>query len=408
MADVAVIGAGASGLLCAGIAARNGKSVLLIERNAKPGRKLLITGKGRCNITNFTDINGLISAVTSNQRFLYSAFSNFSAYDTVAFFEELGIATKVERGDRVFPVSDRAVDVVDALHRFCISNGVKIINGRAVDFICDDNKIVSVVLDNGTDISADNFVLATGGRSYPKTGSSGDGYILAQKCGHTVTELIPSLVPLCIREGFVSELMGVSLRNTAIKVVDTVTDKVIYTDFGEMLFTHFGVSGPMILSASAHMRNMNNGRYKIHIDLKPALDEKKLDARLLRDFKENANKDFINALCGLLPKKMVPVIVRLSAIAPSTKVNQISREQRARLCGLLKDLQLTVTDFRPIDEAIITSGGISVKEVDPKTMHSKLCGNLYFAGEILDVDAYTGGFNLQIAFSTAYTAANSI
>lgn len=402
--SVLVVGAGAAGLMAAGSAAEAGARTVILERNDRPGRKVMITGKGRCNVTNnCASLQTLISNVPRNGRFLYGAFSRFMPADVMDFFEGRGVELKTERGSRVFPVSDKSSDIVDALAEFGCSKS-KVIKGRAVKLITENGYAAGIETENGETVYADKIIIATGGLSYPATGSTGDGYELARQAGHTVTEIKPSLVPLEIHEGFCSELMGLSLRNTAIKVFDTEKNKEIYSDFGEMLFTHFGVSGPMILSASAHMRDMKKGRYKIFIDLKPALSIEQLDARILRDFSENTNKNFINALDGLLPKKLVPVIVKLCRIPMSEKVNQITREQRRALAELLKNLAVTVTDFRPVDEAIITSGGIDVSEINPKTMESKLVKGLYFAGEVIDADAYTGGFNLQIAFSTGRLA----
>lgn len=409
MYDVVVIGGGAAGLIAGGFAAKRGLRTAILERNERVARKVMITGKGRCNVTNLCDRDTFIAAVTKNARFLYSAYSAFSPYDTVNLLENLGVPTKVERGNRVFPVSDKAVDVVDALHKFADQSGAQVINGRAIGFeIGEDGGINAVVTESGERIGCRAAIVATGGVSYPKTGSSGDGYLLAKSAGHTVVPPVPSLVPLEIHEGFCAELQGLSLKNTAIKVIDAVSGKTVYTDMGEMLFTHFGVSGPMILSASAHMRPMSAERYRIVIDLKPALDEKTLDQRLLRDFAENINREFINSLYHLLPKKMIPVIVRLSGIAPSQRVNQISREQRAALIHAIKSLELTVSGFCPIDQAIVTSGGVDTKEISPTTMQSKRVPNLYFAGEVIDVDAYTGGFNLQIAFSTGCIAGQNV
>ncbi len=399
-----VIGGGAAGLMAAGSAANEGAETLVLERNERPARKLMITGKGRCNVTNnCPSLQELISNVPRNGRFLYGAFSRFMPADVMDFFESRGVELKTERGNRVFPVSDNAADIVDALAGYAKSRA-RFINGRAVKLLVENEKIAGVETENGEKIFADKVIIATGGLSYPGTGSTGDGYELARQAGHRITPLKPSLVPLEIHEGFCSELMGLSLRNTAIKVIDTDTNKTIYTDFGEMLFTHFGVSGPMILSASAHMRDMKNGKYKIYIDLKPALTEEQLDARILRDFSENTNKNYINSLNSLLPKKLVPVIVKLSGINLSTKVNQITKEQRKKLVQVLKCMCITVTDFRPVAEAIITSGGIDISQINPKTMESKLVKGLYFAGEVIDADAYTGGFNLQIAFSTGRLA----
>ncbi len=402
---VIVIGAGAAGLMASGVAAENGNDVLLIERNDKVARKVMITGKGRCNVTNnCTMINELIAAVPTNGRFLYGAFSRFMPIDTMEFFEDMGVPLKVERGNRVFPESDRASDIVDALNAFSQDAGVKRVKGRATGLVILDGAVKGVVTEEGDEYEADSVIIATGGASYPITGSTGDGYELAKQAGHTIVDLKPSLVPLVCHEGFCSDLQGLSLRNIEISVFDSETYKEVYTDFGEMLFTHYGVSGPVILSASSHLKDVKPRRYEIHIDLKPAITYEQLDKRIQRDFLENTNKNFINALDALLPKKLVPVIVRLTGIKPSTKVNQITKEQRGTLVNLLKDLKLTVMKFRPIEEAIVTSGGVSTKEIDPKTMESKICKGLFFAGEVIDVDAYTGGFNLQIAFSTGRLA----
>lgn len=396
-----VIGAGAAGLLAGAESARLGNDVTIIEKMPRPARKVMITGKGRCNVTNACfDLEELISNVPTNPRFLYSAFSAFMPYDTIDLVENMGVPTKIERGNRVFPVSDKAVDIVDALVKNAENSGAKIIHGTAKSFEFENKHINAVFLENGTRIECDSVAICTGGKSYPTTGSTGDGYVLAQSVGHTVTELRPSLVSLVCSNNFVPSLQGLSLKNISISVFDS--EKCVYTDFGEMLFTHYGVSGPVILSASAHLKNPNNHEYKIRIDLKPALDNKTLDKRIQRDFSANNNKNFINSLSALLPNKLIPVIVKLSDIEPSTKCNQISREQRLNLVKLIKGLTVNVSDFRPIEEAIITSGGVSVKEINPKTMQSKLVDNLFFAGEVIDVDAYTGGFNLQIAFSTGY------
>lgn len=403
--EIVIIGAGAAGMMAAVQAARLGKSVTLLERNDRPGRKIIITGKGRCNVTNATNLlNELISAVPVNGRFLYSAFSAFMPQDTMEFFECEGVPLKIERGNRVFPVSDSSKDIVDALYNAATDEGVKFTKGRAVDLKIEDGRVTAVITEDGEEIPCASVLVATGGKSYPGTGSTGDGYALAEKAGHTVTELKPSLVPLEAHEGFCSQLQGLSLKNAAIRVEDTLKFRTVYEDFGEMLFTHFGVSGPMILSASSHMRDMQSERYVIHIDLKPALSHEQLDRRIVKDLTENANKDYANVLALLLPRKLIPVAAQLTHIKPTTKANQITREQRAALVEWLKDFKVTVTRFRPLDEAIITSGGVKVSEVDPKTMRSKLIDNLYFAGEVLDVDAYTGGFNLQIAFATGYAA----
>lgn len=402
---VVIVGAGAAGSMAAITAAENCADVLLLERNEKIGRKIMITGKGRCNVTNCTeDLAELIAHVPGNGRFLYSAFSAFMPRDTMDFFEDYGVPLKVERGNRVFPQSDRAADIVDALNRALTENGVERKTARVTELLTENGAVVGVKTEAGEIFRADCVILATGGKSYPKTGSTGDGYRLAKSVGHMVTALRPSLSALVCREGFCSECMGLSLRNVAIRVCNTKTKKDVYEDFGEMLFTHFGVSGPMILSASAHMRDMEPEKYEIDIDLKPALSFEKLDARVLRDLKENSNKSISNSLTLLLPRAMIPAVLRLSGIKPSEKTNQITKEQRRRIVETVKALRLTVLDFNDIKEAIVTSGGVKTSEVDPKTMGSKLCKGLYLAGELLDCDAYTGGFNLQIAFSTGRLA----
>ncbi|MCH5314336.1 MAG: NAD(P)/FAD-dependent oxidoreductase [Eubacterium sp.] len=407
MKKIVIIGGGAAGLLCAAKSALKGNDVTVIEKMPRPARKLMITGKGRCNVTNATfELNELIDNVPTNPRFLYSAFSSFMPYDTMALFEELGVPLKIERGNRVFPVSDKAVDIVDALVGYCKNSGAKIITGTAKAFEMNDNAITSVILEDNSRVQCDAVAICTGGKSYPMTGSTGDGYILARSVGHTVTPIKPSLVPLVCPNNFISKLQGLSLKNISVKLFED--NKEIYKDFGEMIFTHFGLSGPVILSASSHIRNMGKRKYRIFIDLKPALDEITLDKRILRDFSELSNKNFINSLSKLLPKKLIPVIVLLSGIEPSAKVNQISREQRLELVRLIKNFQVDISDFRSVEEAIVTSGGVSVSEIDPKTMRSKLVDNLYFAGEVIDVDAYTGGFNLQIAFSTANLCAENM
>ena len=407
--DLIVIGGGAAGLMAAGTAAKRGLKVTLIERNEKLARKVGITGKGRCNVTNSCPLlNELISNVPVNGRFLYGAFSRFGTDDTIDFFEELGVPLKIERGNRVFPVSDRALDIVDALNKYITVNGVKRKTGRVKELIIEDGAVRGCRTDDGRELFADNVLIATGGMSYPATGSTGDGYTLAKQAGHTITALKPSLVPLECHEGWCTEAMGLSLRNVEIRVEDSKTYKEVYKDFGEMLFTHFGVSGPMILSASSHMRNMEKGRYIIHIDFKPALSYEQLDKRIQRDLLECSNKNLYNTLALMLPRKMIPIVVKLSGLNGNIKSNQVTKEMRSQLVDLLKDIRLTVNDFRPIEEAIITSGGVSVSEIDPKTMKSKIIDGLYFAGEVIDVDAYTGGFNLQIAFSTGNLAANAV
>ena len=405
---VIVIGAGAAGTMAAGVAAQNGADVILLERNEKIARKVMITGKGRCNVTNnVSDTQEFISNIPGNGRFLYGAFSSFSSQDTIDFFENYGVPLKTERGNRVFPVSDKAVDIVDALNKFITVNKVQRKTERVIDLITENGEICGVKTESGNEYFADSVIVATGGLSYPKTGSSGDGYKLAQKVGHTVTELRPSLSALVCREGLCSECMGLSLKNVSIKVVDTKKKKEIYDDFGEMLFTHFGVSGPMILSASAHMRDMAKERYEIYIDLKPALDYEKLDARILRDFADNSNKSISNILALLVPKSLIVPILKMARIKPSEKANQITKDMRKNLIDVIKGIKLTVMDFNDISEAIVTSGGIKISEINPKTMESKICSGLYFAGEVIDCDGYTGGFNLQIAFSTGYLAGKS-
>lgn len=405
---VLVIGAGAAGLLAAATAAQNGADVTVAERNERPARKVMITGKGRCNVTNCcTMLNDLVSAVPENGRFLSSAFARFMPADTMEMFESLGVPLKVERGSRVFPVSDKAVDIVDALVKNAVQSGAKIIHERVSSLLIEEGRVFGAEFESGGKFLADSVIVATGGVSYPLTGSTGDGYEFAKQAGHNIIDPKPSLVALVCHEGFCSDLQGLSLRNVEISVINTENYHEVYRDFGEMLFTHFGVSGPVILSASSHLKDIKSGKYEIHIDLKPALSYEQLDARVKRDFLECSNKNFINALDKLLPKKLVPVIVRLTGIKPSTKVNQITRNQRAILVNALKDLKVTVLRTRPVEEAIITRGGVETKQIDPRSMRSKLVSGLYFAGEVIDVDAYTGGFNLQIAFSTGRLAGQS-
>ncbi|MDE5569944.1 MAG: NAD(P)/FAD-dependent oxidoreductase [Ruminococcus sp.] len=402
MTDTIIVGAGAAGCTAAIFAARYGKSVLLFEPNEKIGRKLRITGKGRCNVTNNSPVEEHMKNIPVNNRFMYSAFSMFSAEDTMNFFEELGVPLKTERGNRVFPVSDKAEDIVGSLENELKKLDVKIIHKRVESLIIENGAVCGVKA-QGREYKSSSVLIACGGKSYPLTGSTGDGYRLAESAGHTVTELKPSLVPIVSEDKFCAELMGLSLRNVTLKLYDG--EKVIYSELGEMLFTHFGVSGPLVLSASSHIRNMQKNRFKFVIDLKPALSPEQLDARIQRDFAENLNRDFINGIRKLLPAKLIPVIVRLSGISPERKINSITKDERRKFGELIKNFPVRVSGFRPIDEAIITSGGISVREINPKTMESKLVKNLFFAGEVIDVDAYTGGFNLQIAFSTAYSAA---
>ena len=407
---ILIIGAGAAGLMAAGTISGRGKDVTIIEHNDKPARKVAITGKGRCNVTNnCKELSELIANVPTNGRFLYSAFSNFMPQDTIELIEDMGVPLKCERGNRVFPCSDKAMDIVDALVHYGTDDGAEIIHGRAKELIIKDGTLKGVRTFDGEEINADKIIIATGGKSYPLTGSTGDGYELARQAGHTIIEPKPSLVPLNAHEGFCTDLMGLSLRNVTMKVIDTKKkNKIVYDEFGEMLFTHFGISGPMVLSASSMLRDMEPGRYIVSIDLKPALTHEQLDARILRDFSGNTNKDFINSLGALLPRKLIPVVVKLSGIKANEKVNQITKEQRSRLVELLKDFRVTIKSFRPIDEAIVTSGGVKISEIDPKTMQSKLLPGLYFAGEVIDVDAYTGGFNLQIAFSTGRLAGENV
>jgi predicted Rossmann fold flavoprotein len=394
--------------MAAGTAAQNGLRVCLVEKNERLGRKVMITGKGRCNITNACDVQTFIASVPTNGRFLYSAITQFTPQDTVGFFEDLGLPTKTERGNRVFPQSDKAVDVVDKLTHFVKSGGVDLITGEVKRLLLKDNTVYGVELQGGSQILSGAVAVCCGGASYPATGSTGDGYKLARQAGHTVMKLRPSLVPLVVPGSECTEMMGLPLKNVAIKIFDTVKKKNIYEDFGEMLFTHFGLSGPIILSASTHMTEMALNRYHVFIDLKPALSLEQLDARLQRDFELNHNKDFSNSLNALLPSKMIPVMVERSGIEPEIKCNQITKEMRRGFAELLKAFELIVAGFRPVEEAIVTSGGVKVSEINPKTMESKLVSGLYFAGEVIDVDGYTGGFNLQIAFCTGRLAANSI
>ena len=403
---VIVIGAGPAGMMAAGAAAEAGADVLLLEKNKVVGRKLSITGKGRCNITNFCDTDTFISNMTANPRFMYSAINAFSCYDTVAFFEEHGLRTKVERGNRVFPESDKAADVVDTLYDYLSDNHVQILNREVKSLIIDDGKVTGIRLTD-REIIADAVIVTCGGLSYPATGSTGDGYTFAKAAGHTVTPLLPSLVPLICDDADIPDLQGLSLRNIAIIVFDNNSGKEIYSDFGELLFTHYGVSGPVVLSASAHMRQMSPNRYRIQIDLKPALDAETLDKRILRDLSEFANKDIGNSMSKLLPKKLIPIILNRAGIDPHTKCNNLTAEKRGKLLNVLKCFSLDIHGFRPIKEAVVTHGGVDVKDIDPRTMQSKLVKNLYFAGEVLDLDAYTGGFNLQIAYSTGRLAGKS-
>ncbi|MBQ3063620.1 MAG: NAD(P)/FAD-dependent oxidoreductase [Clostridia bacterium] len=406
MSEIAIVGGGAAGLMAAIHAARLGATVTVFEKNEHPARKLRITGKGRCNVTNHCTRDVFFANITGNARFLYSAWDRFSAEDTEAFFEALGVPLKVERGNRVFPVSDKATDIVDALVKECRTRGVQIRRQAVKALLIEDGVAVGVVLPTG-EARFDAVIVATGGLSYPKTGSTGDGLRFARAAGLAVTPTVPSLVPLMEEGRFCASVQGLSLRNVRLTARDTRTGKTVFTDFGEMLFTHYGLSGPLVLSASAHLADMEAGRYELLIDLKPALDEKTLDARLLSDFAKYQNRDFANALSDLLPQKLIAPLIAKSGIDPHKKVNAITREERARLLALFKALPIVVRGFRPIDEAIITKGGVALSEITPSTMGAKRVKGLYFAGEVLDLDAYTGGFNLQIAFSTAVLAGES-
>lgn len=400
--DVLVIGGGPAGLMCAATAAKRGKKVILIDKNNILARKLRITGKGRCNITNSADISEFIGMVCSNPNFMYSAFYTFTNQDVIDFFEEMKVPLKEERGGRIFPVSDSAKDVAEALVEYAKKCGVILKKDEVTKIVHADGAVVGVNTKNSGKIECSSIVVATGGVSYPLTGSTGDGYVFASDAGHKIVKPEPSLIPLVVSEKHVTDLQGLSLKNIAIKVKNG--SKCVYEDFGEMLFTHFGLSGPVILSASSNLKKIGEIKYKLYIDLKPALDETQLDKRIQRDFEKYINKNFSNSLDDLLPQKLIPVIIKLSGIDPFLKVHQISREQRLTLCHLIKNMEFTITGVRPIEEAIITRGGVSVKEINPSTMESKLVEGLFFAGEVIDVDAYTGGFNLQIAFSTGYLA----
>ena len=408
MKKVVIIGAGPAGMTAAYSASQNGIDVVLVEKNERVGRKLLITGKGRCNITNNCEVEELIANVNTNGKFLYSAFYTFTNDAVMEMFESLGVRLKTERGNRVFPESDRAMDVVDAMARLIKKKNIKLVTGKTVKDIKEKNgKVESVVLSDGKEIKADAVIIATGGASYQRTGSTGDGYRLAEKLGHKITPLKPSLIGLEIQEDFVSKLKGLSLRNVAINVYGK-KNKKIYDDFGEMEFTDYGVDGPIIKSASCIMRDLSKESYKISLDLKPALDHEKLDKRVQRDFQKYINKRFENSLSDLLPSKMIPVVVKLSGIDPATPVNSITKEERRNLVNTIKNIEMHVKRYRPMEEAIVTSGGVKTSEINSSTMESKLVEGLYFAGEVIDVDAYTGGFNLQIAFSTGYLAGMSI
>lgn len=406
---VIVIGGGPAGMFSAITSAQNGNDVTLFEKMRSVGRKLSITGKGRCNITNSAPMSEFMANIPGNPKFLYSAFNELTNEDVIKFFNKIGVATKVERGDRVFPVSDKAMEVVDKLKKEMDKQKVKVIVDTSVkEIVAEDGKVTGIIADKF--YPADKVILATGGKSYPTTGSTGDGYAMAQKLGHTIKKLRPSLVPLETYES--KELQGLSLKNVGIKI--TSCDKEIYNDFGEMIFTHFGVSGPTILSSSSSIlkekaveEKLKNKNIKLIIDLKPALSFEKLEQRFMRDFDENRRKQFKNCLGDLSPAKLIPYIIKLSKIDPQKQIDQLTKEERKNLVEIFKNLTFTIKNFRPIDEAIVTSGGIDTKEINSKTMESKIVSGLYFAGEVIDVDAYTGGFNLQIAWSTGYVAGNN-
>ena len=407
MSKVLVVGGGAAGMFAAIFAAYNGNEVHIYEKNEKLGKKLYITGKGRCNITNASDMDTLFASVVTNSKFLYSSFYGYTNQDVIDFFERIGVATKIERGNRVFPVSDHSSDVIAGLIRELHQLGVEIHLHTGVKKIVGHDHFEYIELQNGTKVEGDACIVATGGFSYQTTGSTGDGYRFAKELGHEVTEIMPSLVPLEIKEWYAKELQGLSLRNVQATVMDG--KKKLYDDFGEMLFTHYGVSGPLMLSASSYIgKKLKEKELRLVIDLKPALTMEQLDQRVLRDFEENMNKQFKNAIGKLFPTKLIPIMLELSGIDPDKKVNLISKEERQHFVWLIKHFEMTIKGLRDFNEAIITKGGVKVKEINPATMDSKLVQGLYFVGEVLDLDALTGGFNLQIAWSTAYAAGNSI
>ncbi|MCI5557985.1 MAG: NAD(P)/FAD-dependent oxidoreductase [Dorea formicigenerans] len=413
MSHVIVVGGGAAGMFAAIAAAKNGHQVTLYEKNEKLGKKIFITGKGRCNITNAADMEELFDAVVTNSKFLYSSFYGYTNQNVIDFFEDAGVPVKIERGNRVFPISDHSSDVIRALEREMKKVGVKVcLNTEVKSVEAEKGKFNKVVLKDATTQTADACIVATGGLSYRSTGSTGDGFRFAENVGHKVTQCFPSLVPMETKEPWICELQGLSLRNVEAKILDG--KKELYKDFGEMLFTHFGVSGPLIISASSYVGKKfmdKNGQKKeltLEIDLKPALTEEQLDQRVLRDFEENHNRQFKNAITKLFPTKLIPVMLELGGIDPEKKVNSIEKEERKQFVHLIKHFRMTLTGLRDYPEAIITKGGVNVKEIDPGTMESKLVKGLYFAGEVLDLDALTGGFNLQIAWSTGYAAGNAI
>ncbi|MEG2348475.1 MAG: NAD(P)/FAD-dependent oxidoreductase [Clostridia bacterium] len=408
--NVVVIGGGAAGMISAIVAAKEKNKVIIIEKTSSLGNKLKITGKGRCNLTFSGGIEKLKANIVKNYKFMYSSFSKFNNEDLVKFFNDLGVKTKIERGCRVFPVSDDASEIVNALQKELKNCHVEILlNTRVNDITIKDKKVYEVITDSGKKIKCDKCIVTTGGKSYAKTGSTGDGYAIAKNLGHSIVDIMPGLVPLKSNSKVCKDLQGLSLKNIELKIVDS--NKVIYKEFGEIMFAHFGITGPVVLSASSKInrvedldKKFNENKIKAIIDLKPALDKEKLDKRICRDFEKYNNKEFKNSLNDLLPQKLIPVIIELSMIEPDTKVNQINKKQRERLLNLIKNFEINISELMPLDMAIITCGGVDVKQINPKTMSSKLIDGLFFAGEVLDIDAYTGGFNLQIAFSTAYTA----
>ena len=399
---VAIIGGGPAGMMSAIYASINGASVTLFEKNDRLGKKLAITGKGRCNVTNDCENSEFLKNVISNPKFLYASISNFTTSDTKDFFENAGVPLKTERGRRVFPVSDKAIDIVNALKKALNDYGVTIKNEKAVKILTENGKVTGLKTSRG-EYTFDAVIVATGGASYTGTGSDGDGFRFAKELGHEIMPLVPSLVPLETTED-VSEIMGVSLKNVVLKIKNNETGKIVFEELGEMLFTHFGISGPLTLSASCHMKNISRGKYSAIIDFKPALDRQTLDNRVLSNFSKQLNKDFQNSLGGLLPSKIIPFMIKRSGIDPTSKVNSITKEERACLVDTLKALTLEIYGFRPLNEAIVTQGGVKTNEINPSTMESKIVKGLYFAGEVIDVDAYTGGYNLQIAFSTGALA----
>lgn len=404
---IAVIGAGAAGMMAAYRAASLGGDVTVFEKNNMFGKKIRITGKGRCNITNACDNDEFIRNIPTNGRFMYSSLNGFTPWDTIDFFESHGLKTKIERGNRVFPVSDKAADVAMTLHKAATEAGAVFSGHKVTDVLAESGEITGLVLEKGEKRSFQKVIIATGGKSYPLTGSTGDGYAFAQKLGHTIIPLKPSLVPIESPDKFCRDMQGLSLKNTGMTVINADSGKEVFRDFGEMLFTHFGISGPMVLSAGANIKNPDKTKYVIYLDLKPALSEEKLDQRILRDFEKNINKAVSNSLGELLPRKMIPVVLNRWGISFDTKCNSVTREQRTALVKLLKSFSINVKGFRPIEEAIVTSGGVCTKEINPSTMESRIVKGLYFAGEVIDVDGYTGGFNLQIAFSTGWAAGES-